>query len=183
MNIKITLMKKLIYLSLVCLTFSFFSCTEEIPDAVVDYYFSITPSDDFGSIRIDLSHIRAHQKQQDEVGVAMRSVYLDTGNFSLHPASNNLEVFIGDSSIEPSFVNRYDLNFGAHAIIVQNYKTRLVKFASPNPDDFDQLRMEIGELEKIKVVFELDLDASRLEFVDGEETFFPVFKTIIEKEN
>ncbi len=171
-------MKNLLILLLSCFTCSFFSCDQPISDdAIIHYFISTTVSDEIKSVELDFLYAKAEIVFHEENTTAGRSIYLDRCDCTLQTQN---PIPLGNSFIEPNQVKSFSLHFAPSTRIYQNGAYREVKIKT----DIDVLLKEdlfIKKFEDIDLTFELDLAASRLEFKNGEETFFPVFEAKISR--
>jgi len=175
-------MKNIIYFLALGLMVSFASCTEELEDANIYYTIAVTPSADISAINFGFSFLRAHQRSSDGSSTALRTIYMESKDCSLSE-DQNWQFQIGQSTIEPLHIEALDLHLGCKATITKNGKTRELKFARPDQSSFENLDLDVNAMDQIDITFLLDLAASEIKIVEGEEIMYPVFETIIKKRN
>lgn len=172
--------KQIFFLLAILMTLTFFSCSKEQSDPVVDYYFTISPSENYQFVNLDFSYIRAIQEIPGEDDNAIRTVYID--NQELAFSASNPEVKrLGQSSIEPCNIKWFDLSIGN--LRVQNaaqgeiLHIDLSHLGSTKTGEAFTIKYE----DQVSVTFELQLDDSIIENNNGELLFDPVYITKVEQ--
>lgn len=171
--------KQIFFLLAILMTLTFFSCSKDQPDPVVDYYFTISPSENYQFVNLDFSYIRAIQEIPGEDDNAIRTVYIDNQELAFS-AINPENKQLGQSSIEPCNIKWFDISIGN--LKVQNTQGEiqhidLSHLGSVKTGEAFTIKYE----EQVAVTFELQLDESIIENTNGGLQFDPVYITRVEQ--
>ncbi len=178
-------MKKLSFLLAICTLIYFTSCSdrEEIEDAVVHFDLAIEPSTNISSIDFGYTQLRV-TRTIDGFGqgnsIQTRRIVMDNFSSKLNE-THGWKVPFGQTLMEPTKITNIELIMSCEARIVQNGISRNVHISMSNSCLGQNANIYINSFDDIRVTLLLDLKLSSLVIVDGVETLFPEFRTIVEE--
>lgn len=177
-------MKNVFFLTLAMMTLWFSSCKEtlDLPqDAQIHFYLTTTSSPTIDSIELPFLGARVKQSLAGQ-GTTTRSTSLKRQTCAFQVQENPESINLGSMDIESCTVSAFDLNIDCWANITENGKTRRILVMGVE-DAMLSCDYAIATAANLEVTFELDWEASLIEFVDGEETLFPVFSATFSDKN
>ena len=174
-------MRNLISLGcLIILWIGFNACHKEELKPVIDYYIQASDSQTYDQLELTLNFIRAHQAIEDSgYHYSIRSVYLDYQEFILRTKPQKEAIYLGSSDIEAGRLLGWDFDLVPGKVFVNGqYKSLKVRDFSPLPTSLKEV--SVPETGKTTIIFELNMDQSISQNVNGDLEFVPVISIIQE---